>query len=238
MDVKDVNVDECIQRFRKDSKPTDSNASFDYCYNYFYSYKDNPEELANEKNLHMSCLQLGFFLASWGMFRSRAPLRKKSVKCYAKLITKISQMPKELWAIDVDNYTDENIELLWMYGDKIKKVLIEAGVNNSDTLVTKIMLGVFANVPAYDKFFREFLGKKKYCKTFGKKSLHKIKEFYDQHKEKIDCHNQEIRTYRFQDSGKTDVRYTRAKIIDMCGFVAGGGYEKDDGKGSAGVYWH
>lgn len=226
MENEAVNVKKCIQRFRKDSKPTDSNASFDYCYNYFYSYKDNPEELANEKNIHMSCLQLGFFLASWGMFRGRAPLREKSVKFYEPLLKEISGMNKKLWTIDVDSYNDENIGLLVQCGDEIWEVLKKEGVKNrSNILITKIMLGVFANVPAYDAYFVKFLRLNGYVQTFGPKSLRSIKEFYEDqnHKEKIDRYNKEIHTCSFQDSKNTGIRYTKAKIIDMCGFVAGGG---------------
>ena len=50
----------------KGRKPDERYASYDFCYNYFYSfYKRNKlSELANEKNIQMSCLQLAFYLAS------------------------------------------------------------------------------------------------------------------------------------------------------------------------------
>lgn len=37
--------------------------SWDYCYNYF---QDHPEPT---QDLERSCLQLGYYLASWGMLR-------------------------------------------------------------------------------------------------------------------------------------------------------------------------
>lgn len=40
-------------------------ASFDYCFNYFQSFRGRASELISEENLEHSCLQLGFYLASW-----------------------------------------------------------------------------------------------------------------------------------------------------------------------------
>jgi len=97
----------------KGKLPNERYASFDYCYNYFYSfYKENKlTELANDKNLQMSSLQLGFYLASWGMMRGSSFLLEKSVRSYKNLIILISKMNRRLWEIDVNNY-NENITLL------------------------------------------------------------------------------------------------------------------------------
>jgi len=142
----------------KGRSPDERYASFDYCYNYFYSfYKENKlNELSNTANLELSCLHLSFYLASWGMLRGSSFLLEKSIKSYTKLIIAISKINPKLWEIDVDNYTYENIQLL--LGSK--QVIIDAlGEKNnpSDTLVTKIMLGVFANVPAFDQYVRKSL---------------------------------------------------------------------------------
>jgi len=46
-------------------------ASFDYCFNYFQTFReeDKIEELADLSHIQLSSLQLGFYLASWGMLR-------------------------------------------------------------------------------------------------------------------------------------------------------------------------
>ena len=197
----------------KGRKPNERYASFDFCYNYFYSfYKRNKlNELADEKNLQMSCLQLGFYLASWGMMRNSF-LLEKSIKNYKNLIVVISKMNPKLWEIDVDKYDEENIELLLNCKKQIVEVL---GKENkpSDTLVSKIMLGVFANIPAYDKYFRKSLK----LHSLNKKSLLKIKKFYEENKETFDSFK--IHTFDFLTSQKTDIIYTKAKLIDMCGFM-------------------
>lgn len=194
--------------------PDERYSSFDFCYNYFYSfYKENRlSELPEDDNLQNSCLHLGFYLASWGMLRGSSFLLEKSVRNYKNLILTISKMNPKLWEIDADNYTEENIELLMDCKEQIIESLGREN-NPSDTLVTKIMLGVFANVPAFDQYFKKSLKVYK----FNKKSLLKIKEFYEQNKLILDSFK--IYTFNFLNSSETDIIYTKAKLIDMCGFI-------------------
>jgi len=200
----------------KGRQPNERYASFDFCYNYFYSfYKENKlSELADEKNLQTSCLQIGFYLASWGMMRGSSFLLEKSVKNFSNLIITISKMNPKLWEIDVPYYNDGKISLLL----KCKQQIIDAlGKENnpSDTLVTKIMLGVFANIPAFDQYFRKSLK----VHSVNKKSLLKIKEFYLENKDDFDSFK--IHSFDFLTSKETSNIYTKAKLIDMCGFMDG-----------------
>ena len=77
------------------------------------------------------------------------------------------------------------------------------------------MLGVFANIPAFDQYFRKSLK----VHSVNKKSLSKIKEFYEENKNIFDSFK--IRTFDFLTSKETDIIYTRAKLIDMYGFIDG-----------------
>ena len=79
------------------------------------------------------------------------------------------------------NYDEEKIDLFI----KCKKEIANAfGKENkpTDTLITKIMLWVFANVPAFDKYFKKGL----WVWSFNKESLKKIKDFYDKNKNDFD----------------------------------------------------
>jgi len=218
MNIVEKSINKFLEGHGKNNgrKPDERYASFDFCYNHFYSfYKRNKlHELADEKNLQTSCLQLGFYLASWGMMRGSSFLLGKSVRNYKNLIIAISKMNQKLWEIDVNSYTEENIKLLLNCKQQIIKAL---GIENrpSDTLVTKIMLGVFANIPAYDQYFRKSLK----LHSVNKKSLLKIKNFYEENKGVFDSYN--IHTFDFLTSKETDIIYTKAKLIDMCGFING-----------------
>jgi len=217
-----MNIKESISQFLEGKEknrgrfPDTRSTSFDYCYNYFYSfYKENRlAELVNDKNIQMSCLQLGFYLASWGMIRGSSFLLRKSILHYKNLIIAISKMDPQLWEIDVPNYNEENIKILLRCKQQIKNALGEEN-NPSETLVTKIMLGVFANVPALDQYFKKSLN----VSSVNQKSLLKIKEFYKQNK--IDFDSFKIYTYDFLTSKETKVAYTKAKLIDMAGVMDG-----------------
>ncbi len=200
----------------KGRKPDERYASFDFCYNHFYSfYKENRlSELADEKNLQTSCLQIGFYLASWGMMRGSSFLLEKSARNYKSLIIAISKMNPRLWEIDVENYDEENIPLLLDCKQQIISELVKEN-RPSDTLITKIMLGIFANVPAYDQYFRKSLG----IHSFNKKSLLKIKDFYEEHKDVFNLFK--IHTFDFLTAKETSIVYTKAKLIDMSGFMDG-----------------
>jgi hypothetical protein len=151
MNIKD-NIDEYFQ-FRG---PKERYTSFDYCYNYFnsFNYMGAISEIAKPEKIYFSCLQIGFFLASWGMLRGSSFLLDKSVKHYEELIYLISQSSgNPIWNIDIENYNEDNLEILLDYGEKIDEALSSRDNENvTDTLKTKIMLGVFGNVPALDTY--------------------------------------------------------------------------------------
>lgn len=196
--------------------PIERYASFDYCYNYFQSFRERGciDKIANKDNMQTSCLHLGFYLASWGMLRGSSFLLEKSIKCYEPLIINIAKFDKRIWEIDADSYTDENIKLLIKCRDMICKSLGN-GSNLTDTLTTKIMLGVFSNVPAYDDFFRKGLN----VHSFGKKTLKMIAKFYKENKEIIDKY--QIYSFDFSTNKASKRKYTKAKIIDMACFIEG-----------------
>lgn len=214
-----MNIAENIQIFidgegkNKGRKPNERYASFDYCFNYFQLFreKDCVKDLSNNENIQVSCLHLAFYLASWGMLRGSSVLLEKSLRHYTDLIINISRFDEKIWEIDVDVYTKENINLLL----ECKRMIIESLGKASDTLVTKIMLGVFANVPAFDANFCKGFKVSK----FEKKSLLSLFQFYKENKELIDKYN--IYTFDFFTGKETDRKYTKAKIIDMIGFIEG-----------------
>lgn len=191
-------------------------ASFDYCFNYFQSFRERGkiQELSDPGKIQQSSLQLGFYLASWGMLRGSSFLLEKSVSFYQPLIRSIATFDKRIWTIDADAYDDENIAVLLACRNMIVESL---GRDNrpSDTLVTKIMLGVFGNVPAFDDFFRKGFA----THSFSKNSLRLISEFYKENKRLID--NAKIYTFDFVTARRTKRRYPKAKIIDMIGFIEG-----------------
>jgi hypothetical protein len=219
-------INKLINSFLKDREPTDRYTSFDYCYNYFRDFKNNNKisEMAVSGNLQVSCLHLGFYLASWGMLRGSSYLLQKNIKYYESLIKEISNFDGRIWSIDVDNYTEENMKLILDCYEMITNTFVPNGVKE-ETIVTKIMLGVFGCVPAFDQNFcngfREFFKGKCGFRRLNIDSLSCIKEFYESDRNLIDKWSNKIKTIDFKTGDHTNLSYSRAKIIDMIGFTYG-----------------
>jgi hypothetical protein len=218
-----LNIDANVLRYLDGVTSTDGRtpnarySSFDYCFNYFQAFRDsgNTAAVANPENTQSSCLQLGFYLASWGMLRGSSDLLQRSARHLVPVVQAIANMDTGLWEIDAPEYTEANIERLleqaW--------ILRRANGSMSDTLVTKVMLGVFGSVPAFDtnvsRGFKRVLG----VSGFGPEALRRIGAFYRQNSELLD--NYRVPTLEFLSGEPTERLYTRAKLIDMAFFVEG-----------------
>ncbi len=198
-------------------KPTERYASFDYCFNYFQAFKEQNRlsELVSPEYVQTSCLQLGFYLASWGMFRGAAFLLQKSIKVYEPVIKVISETDPALWKIDANCYSDENISILLQFKNVLAETIGDRVYLPSDILISKIMIGVFGNVPAFDTYFKTGFS----VSTFGRKALEKVRDFYETNQEVIEKYRRP--TFDFLSGKPTHRLYTRAKVIDMIFFIEG-----------------
>ena len=212
------NIEEIIKEFKSKSQPEDRYTSFDYCYNYFLTIEDTT------KDIEKSCLVLGFYLASWGMLRGSSFLLQKSAKHFQPTIEYIATLNRDIWKIDVDKYNEQTIEKIIEIYNEIKSRLILNGSSDL-TLITKVMLGVFGFIPAFDNFFcdtfRSIYKGKCGFRRVNSNSLSRIKDFYDENREIINRLSNETFTTDFKTGFKTKIKYPKAKIIDMYGFTVG-----------------
>ena len=201
----------------EDTAPIERNASFDYCFNHFQSFReqDRTNELVSRGCIEKSCLQLGFYLASWGMLRGSSFLLRRSVKVYEPVIEAVAAADPALWDVDAHCYTPANIQLILDFRQQLIQAFGPAN-RPSDILVTKTMLGVFGNVPAFDSFFNRGF----HVSGSGKRALEKVARFYHTHKSVIDG-QQRPSTIDFVTGQRTSRLYTRAKLIDMIFWIEG-----------------
>lgn len=191
--------------------------SWEHCYNFFIDGNNNIQYDTEKASLH-----LAFYLASWGMYRGSSYLLQKDFYIHEDLIKKVilddKYEPLKKWDFNSDDENKKNIELLFelnqdikqYYRDKIQKVNGNDFVASvSDVLSTKIIMGTFGCVPAYDRFF--IAGLKSHNKTFGftfnKKSFNNLIKFYHDNEENIDYLSNELKVYNTQ--------YPVMKILDM-----------------------
>jgi len=209
-----VDIEANLKAYLGDRKPNARYASFDYCFNYFQSYREGGDiaGIAASPNMQLSCLQLGFYLASWGMLRGSTDLLRRSIRHFVPLVEAIATAPSAIWEIDADSYSDHAWLILRDFARQIRTALPDA---TSDILVTKIMLGVFGNVPAFDTNFKKGSG----LSTYGPDALRPVERFYREHSDLIERHR--VPTLDFETGAETHRTYTRAKVIDMIFFVEG-----------------
>jgi len=209
-----VDVEGNISAYMSDRGGTARYSSFDYCFNYFRSHfeRDAVPTLTQAPNLEVSCLQLAFYLASWGMFRGRSQLLQRSARYYETALQVIVESPREVWSIDVDDYSSDARATILETSGRVRRALEDKA---SDTLTSKIMLGVFGCVPAFDRYFKSGFG----ATTFSDGSLRRIGDFYREHASVIEAAR--APTLDFQTGGQTKWRYTGAKVVDMVFFIEG-----------------
>ena len=100
----------------------------------------------------------------------------------------------------------------------------EKNVKNelSDTLITKILMGTFGCVPAYDRYFIQGVKSQKITTgVFNIHSLLKLADFYEKNKEKFEKTRKNLKVY--------DLPYPQMKLLDM-GFWQIG-FDNDKKKG-------
>ena len=220
MKYQQNDIGEMVMTFQIANNPTDRYASFDFCYHYFR--RSSPRDLLHD--MEKSCLVIGFYLASWGMLRGSSFLLNKSAKYYEPLIEYIANLDEEIWDIDVDDYNNETIGTICRIYDELRGIVIEHG-HAHRTLVTKIMLGVFGFIPAFDNYFgntfRSIFGKECRFRSVNARSLNCIRTFYEHNRDDIDRWSFQILVTNFVSGEKTNINYSRSKIIDMYGFTKG-----------------
>lgn len=190
--------------------------SWEHCYGYF---GENYKDMSNPEISDKACLHLAFYLASWGMLRGGAFLLQKDYKIHQYFIDEVVSNAKyyhffnrEILARptkDMYQNIDEMIkDIRDTYTNHIEEVNGQKqAVRLTDTLVSKILLGVYGNVPAYDRYFVAGIKLFGINTTLSKISIEQlINFFYTYENEFIQCH---------QYDSLTQIQYVPMKWIDM-----------------------
>ncbi len=206
--------------------------SWEYCYKYFYNLfkqlKDGRKKNLGVSEIDGACLNLAFYLASWGMYRGSSFLLWKDYKVFESLIMKLfkEQYWMNLWNSKVSSWSEKEIIILMELKDAIKNDLItksgyvkdtdknpkkkEGGV--TDTLITKILMGTLGCIPAFDAVFKRGVIKQKVIGNkrqfvLNEKNIKKILCFYKVNHKSFD----EKRIY----IEGTNICYPPMKKVDM-----------------------
>lgn len=125
--------------------------SWEHCYRFFRSR--TREAIVAEKDA--AALQLGFYLASWGMYRGSSFLLQRAYTAHEGVVERLaSPQFSELWEKEVGSEVPDErlVQTILAAVAAVKEAYAPFGAA-TDTLATKVLLGTLACLPACDRFF-------------------------------------------------------------------------------------
>lgn len=217
--LKKNDIQLMVSEVQNNLNPFSRDMSFDYCYNYF---KDL--QYLKQHDMEKSCLVLGFYLGNWGMFRNSF-LQQTSLRHYEKVIEYISKTKIDYWQIDLDNYEANMDKLQEIYKQIGTAIKSNQARDPTQTLITKIMLGVYGCVPALDDNFLTgfntiFQGKDRLNGNI-EHNLNQLQKFYAANKQDIDLLSSSWKTRDVYSGEFTTTNYPKSKIVDLYGYKRG-----------------
>ena len=162
MPIRDF--DETVRLFIERSQQYKSaEKSWEHCYQAFRSARQKfPHSQLDGQTRLFLCLHLACYLASWGMYRNSL-IRQFDYTIHEETINLLFKPQYEkLWGTSVNNADSLLIgELAVRVGEtyhNAKQKRIDTIPAPTTTLVTKILMGTMACIPAYDRYFAIGIG--------------------------------------------------------------------------------
>jgi hypothetical protein len=161
-----------IRVFDNDIAPNERSSyhSWEHCYRVF---------CGRPADLDLASLHLGFYLASWGMYRGSAAIRNFDYLIHRPVAEALlEQQYDPLRGASLDELMLHFENLLWPLVERIKGPgLYPPSVNITDTLVTKILMGTLGCTPAYDRYFKEGLEEEGLNASFSRTNFQALLQF-------------------------------------------------------------
>ena len=125
--------------------------SWEHCYGFFQEHWGHLLQVRDD-----AALQLGFYLASWGMYRGSSFLLKHDYTVHRPVIDALaSDKFSHLWQRDVGTHDDDR-ELAATIMELVESVEnAYEPFKPTDVLITKVLLGTVGCLPARDTFFEQ-----------------------------------------------------------------------------------
>lgn len=190
--------------------------SWGHCYRYFRQRK----RIRAEQDIDHAALQLGFYLASWGMYRGSSFLLWKDYRIHRYAVRELLKPKYDLLLrLDFDSPGDTEAAIPTLLGlmSALREAYVDHAVtvngrrekvNVTDTLATKILLAAFGCTPAYDWYFVEGLRSRGIAfSEFNEAHFVRLCEFYRNHAAEFKRIQRRIH--------ENGVRYPVMRLVDM-----------------------
>jgi hypothetical protein len=126
--------------------------SWEHCYSFFR--RAAPKGVAAQRD--QAALQLGFYLASWGMYRGSSFLLQRAYTVHLGVVDCLAA-PRfsPLWEREFGSSGEDQrlVPLVYEVIEAIRRAY--KPIRPTDALVSKVILGTFGCLPACDRFFRD-----------------------------------------------------------------------------------
>ena len=230
-------IRELVKRFHSEGHSEEGGSrchryrSWEHCYAHF---QEAGNRRTDEKSLQWASLHLGFYLASWGMYRPSSFLLQKDYFVHTPVVKCLfAPEHQRLWSCDdlIKKRDGEFVGEVATLVSEVKKAYLDEFRNShegridktaddvSDTLVTKVLLGTMGCCPAYDRYFVDGSRGRIKPLCFNAKSLNGIIGFIGDNLPTLLQIQEEFAESR------GGVRYPLMKLVDMCFWQKG--YEED-----------
>jgi len=165
-----------------------SSLQFGYAYEHVVKAIDISDIVSTDASRERTALLLATYLAHWGMFRGSSNLKDTNVLFFKDLVHFLLR-PKTGALIPIAKTRFEDLHdlekgLIKSVIDNVGNFLDENGISPTPTLITKMILVLLGNMPAYDRIFKDGLGRlraeNKYdgVLAFGERGIKDLSEWY------------------------------------------------------------
>jgi hypothetical protein len=181
--------------------------SWEHCYRFFSS-RTREAILADKET---AALQLGFYLASWGMYRGSSFLLWRTYTIHEPVIQRLASPEfAELWSTEVGSHVSHArlISPILAAITAVKDAYAPFG-GATDTLASKVLLGTLACLPACDRFFIDG------WKASGRQYSRLNGRFVERTFQFCSEHEAELRRVQSTLAASGGVRYPLMKLTDM-----------------------
>lgn len=208
-----MTIQEAVRKYDSENTEHDRYRSWEHCYTFFQNSKLRSLPVDREQ----AALQLGFFLASWGMYRGSSFLLNYTYTIHLSVIdTLFSAQFDRLWDPDFGSRTSDRgltaliLKAVLAIREAYRPFAPSAESRQaSDTLVTKIMLATLGCLPACDRFFINGFTKSGYKYSYVNENfVTRILEICRNNLAALEEERARIETAR-------PIRYPFMKLIDM-----------------------
>ena len=216
--MNELSLCQPIEKFHNECQldPDGRHRSWEHCYQFFRDHRSDLQQVEDTAALH-----LGFYLASWGMYRGSSFLLQRSHTAHKPVIRALaSPRFSNLWQRDVGS-SNEDVRLaanIIDLVDSVKSAYRKFGTP-SDTLITKVLLGTIGCLPACDRFFVKGFRER------GFKYAGLNRRFVDQTLQFCIKHRLKLADLQSKFSHSGGPQYPLMKLVDMHFWQTGKGTE-------------